>query len=103
MRHRTPEAKLQRQLKNARRKLRRALPADPECKNDERATRAKEAVMAYRQTASVERKVGRKDAVRDLLCDLMHLCDRDRRFRTFESSLQLAEQRYQKQTAGPYA
>jgi hypothetical protein len=95
MPRRTPEERLQRQLKNAKKKLRRALPADPECKNDERATRAKAAVMAYRQLTNTRRK----DAVGDLLCDLKHLCDRDRRFRTFEDSLELAEQRYQKETA----
>jgi hypothetical protein len=98
MRHRTPEAKLQRQLKNAKRKLRRALPADPRGQNDERAAYAKEALMAYRQITNTRRQ----DTLGSLLCDPMHLCDRDRRFRTFEDSLEDAEQRYQEETAAPY-
>jgi hypothetical protein len=99
MPRKTPEERLQRQLRNAKRKLKRALPADPEGKNDERATWAKAAIMAYRQDTNSNRR----DALGDLLCDLMHLCDRDRRFRTFESSLERAERRYEEETADPYS
>lgn len=99
MAKKTTEEKLLRQLKNARRNLKRALPHDPDCENDMRAARARKVIVAYYQQTGEKRK----DAVGDLLCDLMHLCDRDHRFRSFEKSLRLAEQRCREETAEPYS
>ena len=73
MAKKTVEAKLKRQLKNANRKLKQALPHDPDCANDMRAARARAAIAAYRDLTGAKRK----NAVSKVICDLMHLYDRD--------------------------
>ncbi|MCA8270381.1 hypothetical protein [Burkholderia vietnamiensis] len=49
------------------------LPPDPEGKNRERATFAREALEAFRRACRCDEE----DAVKDLLCNLMHWCDRN--------------------------
>jgi hypothetical protein len=49
-----------------------ALPADPEGMNDRRAEWALTALLAFRYVTGTDWS----DAVADLLCDLMHFCDR---------------------------
>lgn len=56
------------------------------CDNDERADRADEALTTYCF------EYGEELQVRDLLCDLMHLCDRDDI--DFDHELEMAEQFY---------
>ena len=48
------------------------LPPDPEGMNGERAQWAKEALTAFQRATRADDE----DAVKDLLCNLMHLCDR---------------------------
>ncbi len=72
------------------------LPPDPEGENDRRAAFAQEAVNALRKATFVDRK----DAVADLLANLMHLCDRDRQLGGFYSALISAETHYDAETAG---
>ncbi len=89
---------LQRRLDNANRKLKRALPYDPSGRNDKRARQAAAVISAYRKMTGAKRK----NALAELLADLMHLCDRDHRQRSFESSLDRARDRYAEQTAEPF-
>ena len=48
------------------------LPPDPEGMNDKRAQWAQEAVTAFQRVTRADDE----DAVKDLLANLMHLCDR---------------------------
>jgi hypothetical protein len=50
----------------------KVLPPDPENRNNDRATWAETALLAFRQATGVDCE----DALADLLCDLMHLADR---------------------------
>ena len=56
MAKKTVEAKLKRQLKNAKRTLGLALPHDPDCENGRRAARGKEAIASYRSLTGAKRK-----------------------------------------------
>lgn len=94
----TKTRNIDRQLRAAQSRLKRALPYDLKGNNDRRAQRARAVIADYRQLTGAKRK----DAVRDLLTDLMHQCDRDHRFRSFEASLERAKVRYQQQTAEPF-
>lgn len=49
------------------------LPPDPENMNDARAARAAAALQHFQIATCADDQ----DAVRDLLCDLMHWCDRN--------------------------
>jgi len=49
------------------------LPADPEQQNDARAKWAQRALDAFQRDTGTDDS----DAIADLLCDLMHLCDRN--------------------------
>lgn len=71
------------------------LPPDPDGQNDNRATWADQAVRAFRYTTGTDRE----DALSDLLCDLMHLCDRDAKLGDFESQLRRARGHYAAETA----
>jgi hypothetical protein len=50
----------------------RTLPPDPEGQNDDRAQWAKAAIWQFQICTGTDWD----DAIADLLCDLMHLCDR---------------------------
>ena len=54
--------------------MRIPLPADPEDMNDDRSEWAAEALSAFQRVTGTEDE----DALGDLLCDLMHSCDRNR-------------------------
>ena len=49
------------------------LPPDPEGQNDDRALWAEAAIEAF----EAETRTDREDALPDLLCELMHWCDRN--------------------------
>ena len=70
----------------------RRLPPDPEGQNDERAAWAKVALDAFMQETATDLD----DAVTDLLCDLMHWCDRNNQ--DFESALNRAQNHYHEET-----
>lgn len=79
----------------------RCLPPDPDNLNDDRATWAAEAVRHFRRVTGADWN----DAVSDLLCDLMHLCDRQPVERgqqpmQFERELERARQNYWAETDG---
>jgi hypothetical protein len=69
------------------------LPPDPEEMNDARASWAAAALHCF------QRKTGSEDdtALIDLLCDLMHWCDRNDG--DFEQALQLARMHYEAETS----
>lgn len=71
----------------------RKLPADPEGMNDDRAEWALEALARFMQITGTDRE----DAVSDLLCDLMHLADREGG-ETFARSLERAQLHYDEET-----
>ena len=99
MTKKTAEEKLRSQLKKAQSELRLALPHDPDGGNDRRAKQARRTIGAYRDLTGAKRK----NAVSELICDLMHLCDRDRHFRKFERAMDLAHELYEEQTAEPFS
>ena len=68
------------------------LPPDPEGKNADRAAWADEAIRCFQSTTGTDWE----DAVADLLCDLMHLCDREA-FK-FEKELDRARMHYEAET-----
>ncbi len=70
------------------------LPPDPEGMNDLRAGRARAALHAFAAVCATDWE----DALSDLLCDLMHLSDRDPAF-DFSESLARAEAHYEAETA----
>ncbi|VWC82153.1 hypothetical protein BLA39750_01283 [Burkholderia lata] len=70
-----------------------ALPADPEGKNDDRASWAGTAINAFQQATRCEDG----DAVADLLASLMHHCDRNGL--SFETELGRARQHYAEETS----
>ena len=53
--------------------MKKRLPADPEGMNDDRAAVAYSALEAFQGLTGTDTE----DAVSDLLCDLMHWCDRN--------------------------
>jgi hypothetical protein len=75
------------------------LPPDPEDMNDDRSEWASAAVEAFISATRTDNP----DAVSDLLCDLMHFCDRnagpgDEEFEGFEEALDRARQNYEEET-----
>lgn len=70
------------------------LPPDPEGMNDRRAAWAERAVAAFIEETGTDRG----DAVTDLLCDLMHWCDRNDR--EFSAALTRAGRHYSEETEG---
>lgn len=74
----------------------RKLPPDPEGQNDNRAQWAHVAVDAFIEETGTD--FG--DALSDLLCDLMHLCDRKSVFGKFEAQLDRARFNYEEETLG---
>jgi hypothetical protein len=79
----------------------RNLPPDPERENDTRARQANAAVAAFQAVSCVDDE----EPMGDLLCNLMHLCDREPRLRRFNKALDKAFGHYRKETAadGGYA
>lgn len=69
------------------------LPPDPDGENDNRALWAEKAIFTFRRITNTEPE----DAVCDLLCDLMHFCDRDGQ--TFSRELARAQEHYTAETA----
>lgn len=75
--------------------MRIPLPADPEDMNDDRSQWAAEALNVFQRVTGTEDE----DALADLLCDLMHWCDRSRF--DFNNELRRARLHYQVETT-PY-
>jgi hypothetical protein len=72
--------------------MRVPLPADPEEMNNDRAQWAAEAIYAFQRVTGTEDQ----DALGDLLCDLMHWCDRNGC--EFEAALSRARMHYEAET-----
>lgn len=70
------------------------LPPDPDEMNNDRATFAKRALESFAHITGTDWE----DALADLLCDLMHLVDRDDAFDSFDAALDTAKQHYQAET-----
>jgi hypothetical protein len=68
------------------------LPPDPEGKNDDRAKWAAAAIRHYQRATRTDWH----DAVADLLCDLMHFCDRENF--NFDKKLDRARMHYKAET-----
>jgi hypothetical protein len=75
----------------------RTLPPDPENKNDYRARWAEIALRAFQKATGADAQ----DAVCDLLCDLMHLSDRNEF--SFDAALGRARRHYEAETEGEEA
>ena len=73
------------------------LPPDPEGQNRDRAGWAYEAVETFMVTTGVDYE----DAVSDLICYLMHLCDQDEELADFEDDLARARAHYEHETQQP--
>ena len=86
----TDDAKLR-----ADKRSRKRLPPDPEGCNTERAANGRAMVEAYRARCRTDME----NVIRDLISDLMHLCDRDRRLGKFEDELDWAYRHYEEETA----
>jgi hypothetical protein len=71
------------------------LPLDPDGQNNERATWAKAALLAFMAQTGTDYE----DALCDLLCDLMHLSDREPF--DFETALEHARDYYLAETGQP--
>jgi hypothetical protein len=72
--------------------MKKRLPPDPEKQNDDRATWAKSAVCTFQ----TETRAEDESAVADLLCDLMHLADRENW--QFDVELERARTHYEAET-----
>lgn len=71
------------------------LPPDPDELNDARARWAGQAVDRYQELTGADDE----DVLADLLCDLMHLCDRAAGLiGTFDTELFRARQHYEAET-----
>lgn len=68
----------------------KALPEDVDGMNDKRAEWAAHALQAFMSNTRAEKDA----AVADLICDLMHLADRDKEIGRFEDSLRKAVRAY---------
>ena len=71
---------------------RKKLPPDPELMNDERAEWAESVLDLYQRITRCDRE----PALRDLLCGMMHWCDRNNE--NFDESLAWAEDYYYEDT-----
>lgn len=69
------------------------LPPDPDGENDNRALWAEKALLAFRKITGTEAE----DAVSDLLCNLMHFCDRDGQ--NFRREFERSQRHYTDETA----
>jgi hypothetical protein len=69
------------------------LPADPEDMNTDRAAWAAAALQEFQRITGTDDE----DSVADLLCDLMHWCDRDDV--DFDAALSSARMHYEAETA----
>lgn len=72
--------------------LEQKLPPDPEGMNDKRSQWAEEAVETFVSVTGTDQE----DAVSDLLCNLMHYCDRNRL--DFNAELSRAQTSYVEET-----
>ena len=52
------------------------LPPDPDGQNDNRADSAESALVLFRQKTGLDTEGDKEAALRDLLANLMHWCDR---------------------------
>ena len=77
------------------------LPADPDGMNDERADWAASALEAFQSVTGTEPET----ALTDLLCDLMHWCDRNvlEGHDSFDGALTSALRHYRAETDGETA
>jgi hypothetical protein len=79
--------------------IKKQLPPDPDGMNDDRAEWGSRALQAFQIATGSDRF----DLLSDLLCDLMHLCDRDEDLGSFEVQLERAKQHYEAETDGEVA
>ncbi len=70
------------------------LPPDPEGMNDDRAEWALSAIRHFQTITGTDFE----DALSDLLCDLMHACDRDPELGVFSTQLKRAVACYAEET-----
>ena len=70
-----------------------ALPPDPEGKNDTRAGWGEQVILRFEALTGCDRE----DALADMLCDLMHWCDRNGL--DFARQVERAEYHYQCETS----
>jgi hypothetical protein len=75
--------------------MNKTLPPDPENLNTERAKWAKTALQAFHNETGADEE----DVVSDLLCDLMHLADREDWL--FDDELERARRNYEAEIAPP--
>jgi hypothetical protein len=68
------------------------LPPDPECMNSDRSVWAAAAVAAFQKATNTDAE----DTLSDLLCDLMHWCDRNQH--DFDAELERARNNYVAET-----
>jgi hypothetical protein len=73
----------------------RRLPPDPEAMNNDRAEWAATALLQFQSTTGSDHE----DALGDLLCDLMHWCDRNNY--EFDLALTRAQGNYEAETSAP--
>ena len=71
-----------------------ALPPDPDNMNDDRADWAEAALQAFIRACRTDRE----DALPDLLCDLIHLCDRQPDLGGFDAMVERARRNYDAET-----
>jgi hypothetical protein len=69
------------------------LPPDPEGRNDDRAAWAAAALVSFQSETGTDDE----DALADLLCDLMHWCDRNAS--DFETCMSTARMHYEAETS----
>lgn len=69
-------------------------PPDPEEMNDDRASWAGYALKTFQDVTGADGE----DALSDLLCDLMHLCDRRPDLGNFDAMLERARANYKEET-----
>lgn len=75
-----------------------ALPADPDGMNQWRSASAEEALLDFMETTGTDAE----DAICDLLCNMLHLCDRMRgTYGDFDRQLSRAREHYTAETT-PY-
>jgi hypothetical protein len=74
------------------RRVIKPLPPDPEEMNDARSSWADAAIAAFQDETNTDIE----DAVADLLCDLMHWCDRN--MFDFDRELERGKNHYEEET-----
>ena len=91
-------AKLKAQIAKARQMIEKPLPPDPDGHNEKRAEWAAHALDTFADATGLTDE-DKDCALGDLLCDLMHWCDRQPVGIEFNTALQNARTNYNEETA----